>query len=467
VRLNIRRRLTLWNTLALAVVLTCFAALVYGLFGHALYEQTDRGLQAALGRLQADDRIEAATEQRLRYWIEEFKDRQNLFCVVYRADGALYARTAGMAEETVPRMPGGGQDYWEYDERSPAVGRQRVMAQRMRLGGRDFVVMLLAPLETVDDELEEFRSVLFTAGPLALLLSAGLAYWLARKALAPIDRLRRATDAVTADRLDQRLPVPNPHDELGLLTRTINAMIARLERSFAEIRRFTADASHELRTPLTALRAEVEVTLGKPLTLDNATQALGNILEELVRMSRLTDQLLTLSRRDAGVEQLTLTPLDLHSLAAGVVDTMQPLAEAKEVQLRLDGEDPVQVAGDEGRLRQVFINLLDNALKFTPERGRVTVRVERRGEAAVVAVEDTGIGIPPEHVPKVFDRFYRVDKARSREQGGTGLGLSISKSIVLAHGGGIELTSVPGHGTTCFVTLPLAAHEAYGRSEAE
>jgi heavy metal sensor kinase len=467
VRLNIRRRLTLWNTLALAVVLTCFAALVYGLLRHAFFEQTDRVLQAGLGQLQEDARIEAATEQRLRYWIEEFNKHQNLFCVVYRTDGTLYSRTAELEEESVPRLPVGSQDRWVYDERLPAIGRQRVMAQRMLLGGQDFVVMLLAPLETVDRELEEVRSVLFTAGPVALLLSAGLAYCLARKALAPIDKLRRATDAVTADRLDQRLPVPNPHDELGLLTRTINAMIARLERSFTEIRRFTADASHELRTPLTALRTEVEVILGKPLTLDDATQALGNVLEELVRMSRLTDQLLTLSRRDAGVEQLTLSPLDLYSLVVGVVDTMQPLAAAKEVQLRLDGEGPVPVAGDESRLRQVFINLLDNALKYTPERGRVTVRVGRRGETAIVAVEDTGIGIPPEHVPKVFDRFYRVDKARSREQGGTGLGLSISKSIAQAHGGSIELTSIPGHGTSCLVTLPLAAHEASGRSEAE
>jgi heavy metal sensor kinase len=297
--------------------------------------------------------------------------------------------------------------------------------------------------------------VLLAAGPIALLLSAGLAYGLARKALAPVEQLRRSTDAITADRLDQRLTVSNPHDELGLLAGTINAMIARLERSFAEIRRFTADASHELRTPLTALRTEVEVALGKPLSETEHRQLLGDVLEELVRMSRLTDQLLALSRRDAGVEQLASDPLDLYALVAGVVEAMHALAEAKGVLLRLDGKASVRVTGDEGRLRQVFINLLDNALKYTPEGGSVTVWVGQRDKEAAVVVEDTGIGIPPEHLPRIFDRFYRVDRARSRAEGGTGLGLSIARSIVLAHGGKIDLVSAPGRGTTCTVTLRL------------
>jgi heavy metal sensor kinase len=334
------------------------------------------------------------------------------------------------------------------------------------LGGRDFVVLLLAPLEAVDHELAEVRAVLLTAGPAALLLAAAFGYWLARKSLAPVDRLRRAADAITAEDLSRRLPVLNPDDEFGRLTRTINAMIARLERSFAEVRRFTADASHELRTPLTVLRSEVEVALGKPLPPADQQELLGTVLEELGRMSRLTDQLLTLSRRDAGVEHFEPVPLDLAALAAGVVEAMRPLAEARGVQLSLDKEGAAVVVGDEGRLRQVVINLLDNALKYTPEGGRVGVGVETKGGNALVTVRDTGIGIPAEHLPHVFERFYRVDKARSREQGGTGLGLSISKSIVTAHGGGIELTSAPGEGTTCVIALPLAGPKDDGRAGA-
>jgi heavy metal sensor kinase len=286
------------------------------------------------------------------------------------------------------------------------------------------------------------------------LLSAALAYWLARQALAPVDQLRRATEAVSADRLDQRLEIANVHDELGLLTRTINAMIGRLERSFAEVRRFTADASHELRTPLTALRTEVEVALGKSLSPAEHQQLLAGLLEELVRMSRLTDQLLTLSRRDAGVEQFNPVPLDLAGLAASVVEVMRPLAESRGLHLHFDERARVTVEGDEGRLRQVVVNVLDNALKYTPEGGRVAVRVDRHGRNAVLLVEDTGVGIAAEHLPHIFERFYRVDRARSRSEGGAGLGLSIARSIVAAHGGSIALTSVPGQGTVCTVTLP-------------
>jgi heavy metal sensor kinase len=271
--------------------------------------------------------------------------------------------------------------------------------------------------------------------------------------------LRRATEAITAERLDRRLPVANPGDELGRLTRTINAMIERLERSFAEVRRFTADASHELRTPVTALRSEVEVALGKDLSEAEHRELLEDILEELGRMGRLTDQLLALSRRDAGVEHLDLATLDLHALVADVADALRPMAEAKGVLLRLEANGPTRVVGDEARLRQVCINVIDNAVKYTPEGGTVSVQVVLRGEEAVVAVEDTGIGISPEHLGRVFDRFYRVDRARTRAAGGTGLGLSIARSIVHAHGGKIEIASTVGKGTTCTVVLPPAGRE--------
>jgi heavy metal sensor kinase len=459
VRLNIRWRLTFWNTLVLAVVLACFAALVYLMLHRALFEQTDRSLRAAFGQLRADAHIDTDTDTRLRHWVEEFKDHLNLLSAVYRSDGSLQDRTPGLTDASTPPPQAGKENPWIATLQLAEIGRHRVMVERMHFGGREFVVVLLASLEAVDRELDQVRAVLLAAGPLALLLSAGFGYWLARTALAPVDSLRRAADAITADRLDQRLPILNPDDELGRLAHTFNAMIVRLERSFAEVRRFTADASHELRTPLTVLRSEVEVALGKPLSVPEHHQLLGGILEELGRMSRLTDQLLTLSRRDAGVEQFTPMPLDLASLAGGVVEALRPLAEAKGVRLHCDCNDPVRVAGDEVRLRQVVINLLDNALKHTPQGGTITVRVGQQGDTCVLIVEDTGVGIPSEHLPHVFDRFYRVDKARSRAEGGTGLGLSIARSIVTAHGGRIELQSEPGAGTTCTVTLPRAPEQ--------
>jgi signal transduction histidine kinase len=235
---------------------------------------------------------------------------------------------------------------------------------------------------------------------------------------------------------------------------TINAMIGRLERSFAEIRRFTADASHELRTPLTAIRTETEVALSKPMDSVECQQLLGSVLEECERLTRLTDQLLTLSREDAGSGKPLREVVDLAAVVQGAVETMRPLAEAKSLQLSVQCRADLYVRGDEGRLRQVFYNVLDNAIKYTPEGGTAEVTLDQSEGVAKVIIRDTGIGIPAEHLPHVFERFYRVDKARSRAEGGTGLGLSIAQSIAAAHGGRIELASTPGRGTTCTVSLP-------------
>jgi heavy metal sensor kinase len=341
----------------------------------------------------------------------------------------------------------------------PGIGRQRLLSNRLQLGGKSFTIVLLAPLEEADRALMQLVLVLATAGPVALLVAGGLGYWLARKGLAPVEHLHRMAQDITVERLDRRIPVANANDELGRLTQTINAMIGRLERSFAEIRRFTADASHELRTPLTAIRTETEVALRKDLNTAEYQHLLGSILEECDRLTRLTDQLLTLSREDAGTAHQARAPVELTDLVSGVVETMRPSAEVKGLHIEANSNGPIRIRGDEVRLREVFYNLVDNAIKYTPEGGTVEIRLGRQDKVALVTVRDTGIGIPAEHLPRVFDRFYRVDKARSREQGGTGLGLSIARSIVVAHGGQIEIMSTLGQGTLCTVMLPADSGE--------
>jgi two-component system, OmpR family, heavy metal sensor histidine kinase CusS len=459
-RLTLRWRLTLWNTLALAVVLFGFSALVYALVAHALYERVDDTLLGQLRVLEEqakDPRMEANVRERLAYWLFEFREHEKTFGVVFEASGNVLERTEELAADSVPPAPKVLPGERRFEDLSlPFVGRQRVLDAGVYLAGRDFAVCFLAPLEDVDRELAELLEVLGVALPAALLLAAALGYLLARKALEPMDQLRRQTEEITADRLDRRLPVAHPSDELGRLTRTINAMIARLEQSFREVRRFTADASHELRTPLAVLRTEAEVALNKPLSATDNQQLLGSILEECERLTRLTDQLLTLAREDAGgAGPVVRATIDLPALVLGAAETMRALADARGVTLHAEADGPLPVWGDEARLRQVFYNLVDNAIKYTPPGGRVEVAVARQDGAAVVRIRDTGIGIPAEHLPRVFDRFYRVDKARSRAEGGTGLGLSIAHSIVAAHDGHIELTSTPGEGTTCIVTLPL------------
>jgi heavy metal sensor kinase len=457
-RLTIRWRLTLLNSLGLTVMLLAFAGLVYGLLRHALYGQIDRKLLDAFGQLQQDAGLATEPDARLRHWIYEWREHENLSAAVYGTEGNVRERTEQLAASSIPPAPSVAATEPRLQDRAiPILGRQRVLEAGLTLEGRPSTVLIMAPLEDVDHELAELGTVLATAIPIMLLLSGGLGYVLARKALAPMERLRHSTEEITADRLDRRLPVVNRQDELGRLTETFNAMIGRLERSFAEIRRFTADASHELRTPLTAIRTEAEVALGKPMSLTEHQQLLGSILEECDRLTRLTDQLLALAREDARVVRQAREPVSLEALVGDVAETMRPLAEAKGLPLHVQANEAVWVNGDATRLREVFFNILDNGIKYTAEGGEVEVRIGHNGTEAVVTVRDTGIGILPEHLPHVFDRFYRVDKARSRSEGGTGLGLSIAQSIVAAHGGRIELASTPGRGTTCTVRLPLGS----------
>jgi heavy metal sensor kinase len=280
-------------------------------------------------------------------------------------------------------------------------------------------------------------------------------YFLAHRALQPVDEMTQTARQITADRLNKRIDVQNTGDELDRLGQTFNEMFSRLERSFIEIRRFTADASHELRTPLTAIRTEVEVALARSECTPEQQQLLGSVLEECDRLARLTDQLLMLSRQDAGLAPQVREPVPLSALVKDVVETMRLLAETKGLRLLIVESAPVSVRGDDAQLRQVFFNVIDNAIKYTPAGGRIEVRIETLPGKARVIVKDSGIGIAAEHLPRVFDRFFRVDKARSREQGGTGLGLSIASSIIAAHGGQIELLSTFNEGTTCIITLPV------------
>jgi heavy metal sensor kinase len=455
--LSIRWRLTLWNTLALAVVLLGFAALVYGLLRSALYEQIDHKLEAAWQQLEKDNRLSSSPDSRLRYWADELYEHNGIFTVIYTRAGNVRLRSVELSDASVPPSSAAVDEPALTDIAVPVIGRQRVLDVRLTIAGEVHTVRLMTSLAEVDHELAELVAALLMAVPIAVAFSGAIGYLLARKALGPVEQLRRQTRQITAERLSERIPVLNPGDELGRLTETINDMIGRLELSFTEVRRFTADASHELRTPLAALRAEVEVALRQPAVSAEEQRLLGSILEECQRLTRLTDQLLTLCREDAGLSQRDDQDLDLAEVVRDATETMRPLAEEAGLRLQIEASGPINIRGDVTRLRQVVYNLVQNAIKYTPAGGELIVRAHEQHGAAILIVRDTGVGIPAEHLPRVFDRFYRVDKARSRELGGTGLGLSIARSIVAAHGGTIKLESTPGQGTTCTVTVPKVA----------
>ncbi len=292
--------------------------------------------------------------------------------------------------------------------------------------------------------------------PVGLLAAVGGGYWLAGRALAPVHRITSTAQTISAKSLSQRVVVANPSDELGQLAETINGMIGRLEHAFDSMRQFTADAAHELLTPLTAMRTEVEVALRAERPPEQYRRVLASVLEEVERLSKLADSLLLLSREDAKIVQTPKEWIRLDAVVQEVAGHMEAVAGASGIRMRVHELPAVTVQGDPDGLRQVFFNLLDNAVKYTPQGGTVAVRGLVEDNQIVIEVSDTGVGIPTESLSRVFDRFYRVDKSRSRELGGTGLGLSISKAIIERHHGRIEVQSAVGQGSTFRVVLPLA-----------
>ena len=284
---------------------------------------------------------------------------------------------------------------------------------------------------------------------------------LVRRALEPVERIAAKAEAITQHNLSERLPVVRSGDEIERLSVSLNHMISRLEDAIRGSKQFVADASHELRTPLTVMRGELEGMAQDAQLGAETREALGSVLEEVDRLAEIVEGLFALSRLDAGEAPTEWVRFDLAELAATTADQMSLLAEDKDVSVACDSAPGVTVEGDRARLKQVVVNLLDNAIKYTPRGGRVLLSVRREGAYAVLDVTDTGVGIPAAALVHVFKRFYRVDGSRSREGGGAGLGLSIVKSICLAHGAEVEVRSAPGAGSTFRIRQPLAA-EATG-----
>jgi heavy metal sensor kinase len=296
--------------------------------------------------------------------------------------------------------------------------------------------------------------------PVAVCVAVAGGFVLVRRALKPVASIARKAEDISLHNLSARLPVVQSGDEIERLSLALNRMIHRLEEAVRSSKQFVADASHELRTPLTVMRGELE-SLAQDSGLGNDTrETLGSVLEEVDRLGEIVDGLFSLSRLDAGEAPAECVQFDLGELAATTASQMSLLAEDKQVSVSCESAGGVTVEGDRARLKQVVVNLLDNAIKYTPSGGRVRLAVRREAGYAVLEVSDNGVGIPAEALPHVFQRFFRVDSSRSRDQGGAGLGLSIVKSICSAHGAEVEVSSRPGEGSTFRVRQPLAAGSA-------
>ena len=460
---HVRSRMTLWYVLVLGVLLLAYAGVASSYLFFSLREQLDHDL------LEDSERVEGRLENSpdgmvILGSVHHGEDEPNMqrFVEVWSGDGRLLYRSPALGQRTLGAPPTAGPDHTAEDTPSTLRlsdgTRIRMTTSTHTMADRRVLLRVAHSEQGLWQELEEFGSVLLVALPLALILAGFGGFALARKALAPIDAMAHHAERISAERLNERLPIENPEDELGHLARAFNATLARLEAAFDQLRRFTADASHELRTPLTAIRSVGEVALQVPKSAAEYRDVIGSMLEETDRLTRLVDSLLTLSRADAGHIQMQQTDISLLGLAQEASSLVEVLAEEKQQRILVEGDPTLMVSGDRLILRQALVNLIDNAIKYSPAEAEILVRVAAgKDSQLIVEVIDQGPGVRQEHQSRIFDRFYRVDSARAREWGGAGLGLAIARWAVEIHGGQITVQSVEGQGSTFRVALPSTA----------
>jgi heavy metal sensor kinase len=446
---NVRTRLTLWYVLVLGGLLAIYAAGTSTVFFYSLRRELDINL------LQDFETVEGL----VAHHPEAEEAGRSRYLEVWSPEGKLQHRSASLTGFSLggPPSPEEGKGGLVPVSLTLADGTGlRTVTGRSFRGDRTLVIRLAHSEERLWHELRGLLGGIAFGIPIAL-AAAGLGgYLLARRALSPVEAMTRQAAKISGESLSERLPVENPEDELGQLARVLNQSLDRLQAAFQQLRRFTADASHELRTPLTAVRSVGEVAMQDRRATEEYREAIGSMLEEVDRLTRLVDSLLVLSRTDAGPLSLNRMWLPLGDMVQEAVSLVEVLAEEKGQKVLVDAA-PLAVSADRLILRQALINLLDNAIKYSPPGATIAIRTRmRHPREIVVEVVDHGPGISSQHRHKVFERFYRVDPARSRDQGGAGLGLAIADWAVKAHGGSIELESEEGRGSTFRIVLPAA-----------
>jgi heavy metal sensor kinase len=468
-RTQIRTRLAMWHVLVLAVVLIAYvAAASYLLLAdlrrqlayHAVQDlETVEGLLFfdASGALRFRDDYHNHPES--RYVLDRFLEVRDI-------SGRVLYRNAKLGQRSLGEylLPGEGEA--GYSERALTLSdgtRVQAASRRHSIEGRPTVIRVAYGEERLWSEFRSELLMLVAPLPFILAIAGWLLFRLTSHALEPIGMMARRADEITGERLAERLPVDPKHGELNQLASVFNAMLARLEHSFEAMRRFTADASHELRTPLTAIRSVGEVALQRHETGEAYRDVIGSMLEEVNRLTALVDNLLTLSRADSSSIAAAAVTFHAGELARECVSLVEVLAEEKRQKLTLDIVEDARMDGDWLLLRQAFLNLLTNAIKYSGVGDEITISVGMDDRGMVRwAVSDLGPGIAEEHAARIFDRFYRVDRARSRQTGGTGLGLSIARSMIEAHGGTLSVRSEPGKGSTFVAVLPSRPAAASG-----
>lgn len=448
---SIKFRLTVWYLIAFTVLLVVFGTVAYYLLSKNLFRNLDDSLKARVLELKGAIKFEG---DRL-----VFDRKLDELVLIYNADGVLMQRLGPNVvfsdiQGTVQQALFGTSSFVSAEtEDGPYV---RMYAVPLNVDSETRVALVVGRVPNdILSVLAVFRMVILNSSILVVLLAGVGGWFLAGRTLKPVERMADIARGIGESDLSRRIDVVSD-DELGRLAATLNGMIARLEEAFVKQRQFVADASHELRTPLAVLQAESSLALEKPRPQEDYKRSLELVSQEVDYMSEIVGKLLVLARSDAGCEPINVQNVDVAGLLAELGQDLEALAQEKGLRLTLGPLDSVMARGDRVKLRQLFLNILDNAIRYTPAGGSIIGSVVRQDDRAVVSIEDTGIGIPEEHLPFIFDRFYRVDKVRTDGEGGTGLGLAIATAITKMHGGSIEVESRVGDGTIFKIQLPLA-----------
>ena len=457
---HVRTRLTLWYVLVLATVLVLSWAVTASFLFLQMRSQLDNYAVQAIETVEGLLYFDTSGHLKLHedyHNHPESKEVLERLVEVRSLDGSVLFRNERLGDQPlgVNLIRGEGEGGYSVRSASLVDGTTvRMASRRHTLDGHPILIRLGYSEQPIWARFEELAIATLLAVPIVLALAGLGGYLLAKRALAPLEQMTSHAEEITSERLHERLPT-GVDDELGHLARVFNNLLARLEQSFEQLRRFTADASHELRTPLTEIRSVGEVALQKNGTREEYRDTIGSMLEEVNRLTALVESLLTISRADAGRIQLHPTMFPAMDLAREAAGLFEVLVEEKGQRIIVEGDEGVDVRGDRVFLRQALVNIIHNAVKHSPRGGAISVGVHSEMAGSVlIEVIDSGPGIAPEHSERIFDRFYRADESRTREAGGAGLGLSIAQWSVREHGGNIQLLTTPGTGCRFQIWLP-------------
>lgn len=458
-RRSFKVRLTLWYSAVTALTVGVFAIAAFEIVEHRLKAELDRQLRIDFDLVEAQ--LDKGANGEIRWGVrgahgDEGFARLAAWFEVWSEEGRLLLRHWPVPEANIssPLSAPVAVSLRFYGVELQHSLHVRIMERPARLQDSAVVMRLFRDETEMRRTLAEIMEVFLISLPFAVLVASLGGYLVARRSLRPIAAMAAQAQRITSESLSARLPNPNPADEFGQLATVFNSSLQRLENSFAELKRFTADASHELRTPLTALRAVGEVSLHERTDASALRETISSMLEEVERLDALIESLLSLARLESGERELRREDVRIPELLHHVTDSLAVLANEKRQRLTQQVEPGLAVLCDRLLLRQAFLNIVHNAIRHSPMDSEILIRGAKAGNRALIEIVDQGPGIAPEHQARVFDRFYRVNKARSRDEGGHGLGLSIAKWSVERIGGHIELESELGRGSNFRIVLP-------------